>query len=151
MNKTENPRANPSLPVYAGAVVSNSAGEVLCQLRDDKPGIRFPGFWSCSPGGHVEPEESPHHAIVRELREEFEIEITNLKPLAILVETEEEVSGVYNAFSAEMATPVEQLKCNEGQRAVFFSIEEALQLRLHPVSRKILMKYLSLIAKGKSA
>jgi 8-oxo-dGTP diphosphatase len=129
-------------PVYAGAVVINSHGELLCQLRDDKPGIRFPGFWTCSPGGHVEESEAPNNAIIRELQEEFEITVKELRVLGVLVENGAETSGTYHAFSARLASPEENLKCNEGQSAKFFDIPSVQNLRLHPVSRKILQLFL---------
>lgn len=133
----------PNIPIYAGAVVTCPGGRVLCQLRDDKPGIQFPGFWTCSPGGHVEQGEPPHLAILRELREEFEIEVTGLRQLLTLTEHDYNVRGVYHAFTARLVTPVEQVRCNEGQCASFFRPEEILQLlKLHPVSLKIFQAYL---------
>lgn len=133
----------PHIPVYAGAVVICPDGRVLCQLRDDKPGIQFPGFWTCSPGGHVEQGESPHSAILRELREEFEIEVTGLRQLLTLAEHDYNVRGVYHAFAARLVTPVEQVRCSEGQCARFFKQEEILHLlKLHPVSLKIFHAYL---------
>jgi hypothetical protein len=38
--------------------------------------------------------------------------------------------------------PVSEIRCHEGQRAEFFDPQEALRLRLHPVSRKILLEFL---------
>lgn len=132
-----------SLPVYAGAIVSSSSGSILCQLRDVKPGILFPGFWTCSPGGHVEQGESPRSAILRELREEFEIEVTGLTHLLTLTEQSEHVRGVYHGFTAKLVTPVEQVRCNEGQCASFFEPDEILcLLKLHPISLKIFQAYL---------
>jgi 8-oxo-dGTP diphosphatase len=127
------------LPVYAGAVVTDPKGWILCQLRDDKPGICFPGFWTCSPGGHVEHGENPRDAIVRELREEFEIEVAELKQLAVLQENEDGVRGIYHAFTAKLATPTDQVRCHEGQRACFFEPKAVLKLKLHPISRKIFL------------
>lgn len=127
------------LPVYAGAVVTDPKGRILCQLRDDKQGICFPGYWTCSPGGHVESGEIPRDAIVRELREEFEIEVAELEPLTILREVDEGVRGTYHAFTAKLVTPSEQVRCNEGQRACFFEPKAVLELKLHPVSRKIFL------------
>jgi len=133
----------PLLPRYAGAIVVDSQNNILCQLRDDKPGIQFPGFWTCSPGGHVELWEQPDEAIVRELREEFEIEVANLKKLMVINESQEEMAGVYHAFTANLATPIDQLQCNEGQKACFYSHEDILKLRLHPVSLKIFQEFLT--------
>lgn len=118
-------------------------GRILCQLRDDKPGIKFPGYWSASPGGHVEPNEHPRDAIVRELLEEFEARVTNLKELITITEAGQDMLGIYHAFSANLDMPVSEIRCHEGQRADFFDPSEALRLRLHPVSRKILLEFLS--------
>ena len=133
-----------SLPQYAGAVVVGPQNSILCQLRDNKPEIQFPGFWTCSPGGHIESGESPDEAIIRELREEFEIEVEHLKKLTVIHETNKNTQGTYHAFTADLASPLDQLRCNEGQKACFYSPEKVLKLRLHPVSLKIFKEYLSL-------
>ncbi len=130
------------VPVYAGAIVLAPDGRILCQLRDDKPDIICPGCWSTSPGGHVEPGEHPRHAIVRELLEEFEARVTNLQELVVIVEIDQDTRGVYHAFSADLATPVSEIRCHEGQRADFFEPLEAMRLRQHPVSKKILLEFL---------
>ncbi len=52
-----------------GAIISVSDG-YLCQLRDDKPGIEWPGYWGLF-GGHVDKGESDLQAIRRELQEEL--------------------------------------------------------------------------------
>lgn len=42
----------------------------LMQLRDDIPGIAYPGHWAFF-GGHIEPNEAPEDALKRELLEEI--------------------------------------------------------------------------------
>lgn len=42
----------------------------LMQLRDDIPGIAYPGHWAFF-GGHIEPDETPEDALKRELLEEI--------------------------------------------------------------------------------
>lgn len=134
---------SPNMTTYVGAVVACPGGRVLCQLRDDKPGIQFPDFWTCSPGGHVEQGEPPQSAILRELREEFEIEVTGLRHMLTLTEHDYNVKGVYHAFTATLATPVDQVRCNEGQCVRFFEPGEILCLhKLHPISLKIFQAYL---------
>jgi 8-oxo-dGTP pyrophosphatase MutT (NUDIX family) len=132
------------IPVYAGAVVSAPGGRILCQLRDDKSDIICPGQWCCSPGGRVDEGECPVDAIVRELREEFEIEVENLKTLMTYQEDSGEFQGVYHAFYTDLITPVEKVKCNEGQRAEFFMIEQALCLSQHPVSLIFLKAFMKI-------
>lgn len=45
-------------------------GQFLMQLRDDVPGILYPGHWGLF-GGHLEPGESPEVGLRRELIEEI--------------------------------------------------------------------------------
>lgn len=130
------------MPVFVSAVVVAPDGRILCQLRDDKPGIISPGCWSPTPGGHVEPDEHPRDAIVRELLEEFEARVTNLRELITITETERGIRGVYHAFSADLDMPVSGVRCHEGQRVAFFRPEEAIKLRQHPVGLRILAEFI---------
>lgn len=57
--------------VAAGIVVCS--GEVLlCRRSPDR--AWYPGVWDL-PGGHIEPGESPQAALVRELREEIDVDV----------------------------------------------------------------------------
>ena len=49
-------------------------GKLLIYLRDDKVDIPFPNRWDFF-GGHVEAGETPEAALVRELKEELDIEL----------------------------------------------------------------------------
>jgi len=51
-------------------------GRYLLQLRDDKPGIWYPGHWGCF-GGAADPGEDAAATLRRELREELAIEFHN--------------------------------------------------------------------------
>lgn len=53
------------------ALIVAEDGRYLMQLRDDIPGIFYPGHWGCF-GGAVSPGESPAECMVRELDEELE-------------------------------------------------------------------------------
>jgi 8-oxo-dGTP diphosphatase len=52
-----------------------SGASVLTCLRDEKPGLRWPGFWDL-PGGGREGSEGPEDCLLRELWEEFGLELT---------------------------------------------------------------------------
>lgn len=53
-------------------IVFNQAGEVLIAQRP--PDKSYAGYWEF-PGGKVEPQETPACALVRELREELDIDL----------------------------------------------------------------------------
>lgn len=139
MSKTS--EAEP-LTIFIGAIVRAPDGRVLCQLRDNYPWIICPGMWCCCPGGHLEAEEQPEEAVLRELTEEFEIEVSGLIPLIKHVERSIEFRGIYHSFVANLVTPVTEVKCHEGVRAEFFNPEIAIELPQHPVSRLFLRTYM---------
>jgi 8-oxo-dGTP diphosphatase len=61
----------------AAAVLLRPDGEVLLAQRP--PGKPYEGYWEF-PGGKLEPGESPHDALVRELREELGVTVTRASP-----------------------------------------------------------------------
>ena len=129
------------LQVYAGCIVFAPDGKILCQQRDNKKNIPFPGYWVCTPGGHVKKNEEPSAAVPRELQEEFEISVSELAPLQVIIESDFSVRGIYWAFTANLSSPLEKVKCNEGQSAVFLPFQEALKLKQHPISKRFLQYY----------
>ncbi len=52
------------------ALIVLDDGRYLMQLRDQKPGIFYPGHWGLF-GGGMDPGESPEDALARELEEEL--------------------------------------------------------------------------------
>lgn len=56
---------------FTGAKAALFCGaSVLVYLRDEKPGLRWPGLWDL-PGGGREGDEAPEDCLLRELWEEF--------------------------------------------------------------------------------
>ncbi|NJM82369.1 MAG: NUDIX domain-containing protein [Tabrizicola sp.] len=56
---------------FIGCKVALFSGlTILTYLRDEKPGLRWPGLWDL-PGGGREGEESPEDCVLREVEEEF--------------------------------------------------------------------------------
>ncbi|MDQ1293281.1 MAG: 8-oxo-dGTP diphosphatase [Actinomycetota bacterium] len=68
------------VPRGAVAIITDAAGRLLLHLRDDIPGIVWPGHWSVL-GGGADPGEHPDDAIVRELKEEAGLVLATLTPL----------------------------------------------------------------------
>jgi 8-oxo-dGTP pyrophosphatase MutT (NUDIX family) len=64
---------------FAHAVILVSGAYVL-QLRDDIPGIAYPGMWTLF-GGALEPDEEPGHGLRREITEELGIMLNGCRLL----------------------------------------------------------------------
>ena len=60
----------------AAAVIVLDDGRYLLQLRDQKPGIFYPGHWGLF-GGAIDANETPVMALARELREEIGLEVNH--------------------------------------------------------------------------
>ncbi len=73
-----------------GAVVRDAEGRLLVVQRANEPGR---GLWSV-PGGRVEPGESAHEAVVREVAEETRLTVV-VSRLAGVVERAAPGGGVY--------------------------------------------------------
>jgi mutator protein MutT len=61
----------------AVAIIVLEDGRYLMQLRDQIPGIFFPGHWGLF-GGAMDPGETAEAALKRELREELAVEIEHM-------------------------------------------------------------------------
>lgn len=84
-------------------------GTFLLQLRDDIPGILYPGHWALF-GGHIEPGEHPDAAIRRELLEEISHAPATLTPF----DRYEDAHVVRFVYQAELDVDLSQLVLNEG-------------------------------------
>ncbi len=101
-----------------------------------------PGLWTCTPGGHIRRGEVVRRAIRRELFEEFEVRVKDLRFLGFTAKDPHHRGGQYHFFSGVLSSAEKRLQCHEGQKAVFFSPAQALKLKQHPLSRKMLKAYL---------
>ncbi|WP_316528286.1 NUDIX domain-containing protein [Kitasatospora brasiliensis] len=75
-------RPAPDSDDFEGVLVfvTDRAGRLLMHLREDRPGMPWPGYWTPI-GGWREADESARESAAREVREEAGIEITGLRPL----------------------------------------------------------------------
>jgi len=119
-------------PKFVGTLLYNTAGGVLLQLRDNKPGIYYPGLWSI-PGGGVEADETPAQAAVREIEEETGYKLPT-EPEAIgsdEVILKDGRTAIRYFFKAPY-DGIQPTQCFEGQKMEFVPIAEAGQLDLVP-------------------
>ena len=72
--------ANPQLMIVSAIALIDADGRVLLAQRPE--GKHLAGFWEF-PGGKVERNETPETALIREVKEELSIDITEscLAPL----------------------------------------------------------------------
>lgn len=126
-----------------GVILLNEHGEVLLQLRDDKPELRYAGYWTFF-GGAVEAGEEPDDAIMRELQEELEIqpEITFWLSYECPARTVAgEVVTTNYMYVGKMTEPLENLVLHEGQAMRYFTQEDAEQLDLAFMQTSILARF----------
>lgn len=108
--------AQAQFAVTAGAIITNDEGRVLLLKHRFRPS---PG-WGV-PGGFIEEGEQPEAALRRELREEVELEVTDVRLFA--TRTFSEPRQIEIVFTARASEDTERLNF-EIQRAAWFSLDE---------------------------
>ena len=96
-------------PIQVSLAILNREDRFLMQLRDDIPGIVYPGVWGLF-GGHIEPEETPEIAVKREIIEEIGYEISEVSAFGLY--TAQNV--IRHVFYAPLNVDISQLVLNEG-------------------------------------
>ncbi len=84
-------------------LILNSKGELLLQKRSEKMDT-FPGYWTCSAGGHVNSGESYRDAVKRELNEELGIQI-EVEEAGQLISNRPEHNQLIRLYSAVYEGP----------------------------------------------
>jgi len=103
----------------------NDKEQVLLFLRDDIPEIPFPNMWDV-PGGHLEPGETPEKCIVREMREEMDLQLENFKFFSV----QEFDDRIEYTFWKKKNLDISQITLCEGQRLAWFSKEDVEKTEL---------------------
>jgi 8-oxo-dGTP diphosphatase len=112
-------------------IKNEKQGKYLFHLRDNKPTITNPNTYNLL-GGNFEENEKPLEALERELKEESDIKVYDIKELGneVLESVLKEgvVKSRFYIFLAQTDADLEDVKLYEGQRLEYFTIEEALEL-----------------------
>jgi 8-oxo-dGTP pyrophosphatase MutT (NUDIX family) len=111
----------------AAAVIVLDDARYLLQLRDQKPGIFYPGHWGLF-GGAIDPGETPEAALRRELREEIGLDIDDPRPLTEFTFTFGRHGRIYRYFfviSIDAGT-VPKLNLREGRAMQAFTASDIL-------------------------
>jgi len=130
----------------APVVVIDHKGRFLLQLRDDIPGVYFPG-WIGLFGGHREADESFLACAVRELNEELgcSLSANHFEPFFSLIGPDPAVPGgtLHAEYFIVRNLVVEELRVSEGTLVVVERDELAkIEQKLTPTVHAALTKYL---------
>ena len=116
---------------------------LIIYLRDDKPDIPFPNHWDLI-GGHVETGETPAQALVREVREEIGIALTEWKWFGRYECFEGDaypnVKFIYYAVIDAVAA---ELSLFEGQCLSSIRPEQRFEFRFANILRRILDDFIA--------
>ena len=103
----------------------NDKEQILLFLRDNKPDLPYPNMWDV-PGGHVEANEHPEECIIREMKEEMDLDIDEFD-LFSKIEFEDRIEYTFWA-SADL--DIDKIELTEGQQLKWFTRDEAKQTQL---------------------
>jgi len=127
----------------AAIILENDNGEILLALRDNKPGIPFPNHWDLI-GGHVEEGESPEEALIREVKEELDIDLkkyTFYKKYECL--SGDAYENTKYIYTGKIDLRIEEITLLEGERAHYFSRKEISDVKFANIIRSIVMDYIN--------
>ena len=126
----------------AAIILENDRGEFLLALRDNKPWIPFPNHWDLI-GGHVEEGETPEEALVREIKEELDIEIPDYSFYRKFeCFTGDAFENEKYIYTGKINIPIEKITLLEGERAQYFTADEIRDLRFANIIKSVMLDYI---------
>ncbi len=127
-------------------IKNDALNKYLFVLRDDNPNIPEPDMWGLL-GGGSEKNEKPIDTVKREIKEELDIEVFNIKHLHskkkihIVRGKKYEINGHYFLGKTNVKD-LSNIILNEGQKALFFSIDEIMKIKnVSPTIRELILLY----------
>lgn len=108
-------------------------GRVLLERRPDDAKVS-PGVWDL-PGGHLEPGETPEHALVRELREELGVIVARMRLGLVQDEDEAASRRLYRHYTYVVDAWQGEPRAAQGQTLAWF--DSAALLAPEPQDRHV--------------
>ena len=139
--------------VHVAIAILYRDGKFLLQLRDNIPGIAYPGYWGFF-GGHIEAGENPEDALKRELLEEITYTATTVSEFGLY----SDAKAIRHVYHGPLTVDLNELVLNEGWDMGLLTPEEirageryserAGQVRpLGQIHQKILLDFMAGTAK----
>jgi 8-oxo-dGTP diphosphatase len=126
----------------ASIILENNKGELLLYLRDNKPHIPFPGHWDLF-GGHIEEGETPEKALMRELKEELDLDLKKFTFFKIYECFKGDAwLNIKYIYSGKINTPAQKLTLKEGALVQYFTEPAILNLKCANIVKSIIIDYL---------
>ncbi|WP_193197735.1 NUDIX hydrolase [Nostoc sp. MG11] len=108
--------------VHVAIAILYQENKFLMQLRDNIPGILYPGYWGLF-GGHIEPGETPDVTVKREILEEIGYTLPPFFEFGCY--SDEKV--VRHVFQAPLLVELNQLILSEGWDMGLMTLEDIRQ------------------------
>lgn len=131
-------------PKDGAKIIIFSSDKILLFHRDNIPTIRSPDCWQLV-GGGIEEGETPEQRLIREVKEEVSYSLKEFKLITKTKGSQGEDVWVYVAFVDNDKENKFILGPGEGQEIGWFTIEEALTIKLTPGTKILLTEYRELI------
>jgi 8-oxo-dGTP diphosphatase len=126
----------------AAIIFENEKKEILLYLRDDKPGIPFPMHWDLI-GGHVEEGETPEEALVREVKEELDIDLKEFRFFRKYECLEGDAyPNIKFIYTGKINIPIENITLLEGDHPQYFAYTEIPEVKFANILKSIVLDYI---------
>ena len=121
------------------AILLNPQGEILLNLRDDKPGILYPAHWAIL-GGELTPGEVPFTGLQRELREEIGYVPPIAQEYGKIIDRDGR-GHLVTVYVGKIDRSLDQLTLGEGAELRFFDKSKLPGLKITPFLKEVVMHY----------
>ena len=124
-------------------MLENSQNKILLYLRDNNPDIPFPHHWDLF-GGYIEEGESPEQALIREVKEELDYDLTEFKFFKKYKCFKGDVHpNIKYIFVGKIKKPIKEFNLQVGEKLRFFSRKEIPRVKFANILKSIVMDYIN--------